>query len=186
MHIMIDLETLGTERDAAILQIGAVAFTDDDALFEHDPSARFNADIDPASAIRYGNVNADTAVWWGRQEKRVPLAGSEKLDTALIRLRDWIDRYRSRWPLIWSRGAMDTEVLAYAYQLVLGRPQPWLYYHVRDARTLDTVEAFLDIEKPVRSEDHKHEAFADACHQARCVLGVFAALRAASANGAGA
>jgi hypothetical protein len=74
---------------------------------------------------------------------------------------------------------MDTEILSYAYERVLGQMKPWMFYQVRDARTLDTVETMLRIDRPARDSrvDPEHDAYADARYQARRVLAVFAALR---------
>src|SRR6478609_5266295 len=67
-HVMIDLETLGTSADAVWLSIAAIQF---------DPhtgeiGARFNANVDLASAQKAGRtISADTLKWWLKQRPEI-------------------------------------------------------------------------------------------------------------------
>mgnify|MGYP006408929027 CR=1 FL=1 len=62
MHIMIDLETMGTRPDAPIISIGAVAF---DA---NGPLDSFYAGVNLGSSVNSGaKIDASTVLWWMQQ-----------------------------------------------------------------------------------------------------------------------
>ena len=68
--IMIDLETLATSSDAAILTIGAVKFDPLDYNVEFDDSDKFyvKVDLDSCNDINL-TVSEDTINWWATQSE---------------------------------------------------------------------------------------------------------------------
>jgi len=64
MHIMIDLETMGTRPDAPIIAIGAVSFdVDTDWVWR-----TFYVNIDLQSAVSAGaKIDPSTVMWWMKQ-----------------------------------------------------------------------------------------------------------------------
>ena len=71
MKIMIDLETLGTKPNSAILSIGAVAFD------EKKIHKSFYYNVDLVSSLKHGyEIDPDTVYWWLKQDK----AAGEVLD----------------------------------------------------------------------------------------------------------
>ena len=64
-HVMIDLETFGTQEDSVIFQISAVAF---DPLQVGGLGAEFNAFVDIASQPERV-IHADTLKWWLGQDR---------------------------------------------------------------------------------------------------------------------
>ena len=73
MHIMIDLETMGTRPDAPIVAIGAVAFRPDSQHKDGEMElggiyGTFYMTIDLAKSVREGAViDPDTVMWWMQQ-----------------------------------------------------------------------------------------------------------------------
>lgn len=136
MDVMIDLETLGTRPDAAIIQIGAVQFEPRSGgkVLNGSGFKRYVAVQDGA-----GSIDHSTIAWW-LQEKSAAKMG-KALETqalpllvALQELDAWVN-----WADVggvWSNGAaFDQPVLASAYGK-LGRNTPWHYRASRCVRTL--------------------------------------------------
>ena len=68
MHLMIDLETLATTPDAAILTIGACKFDPR----SNDIDATFYERIQLDTQENYDRtINEDTLAWWSKQDKKV-------------------------------------------------------------------------------------------------------------------
>jgi hypothetical protein len=65
-HVMLDLETLSTAKDAAILQIAARVFDPEDGVC----GPEFNAFIRHPG----GHVDVDTVLWWMQQAQAGHLA----------------------------------------------------------------------------------------------------------------
>jgi hypothetical protein len=63
-HVMIDLETGGTDPGAPILAIGAVEFDPETGALGN----QFYRAVDPVSALKHGRMSGDTFRWWLRQD----------------------------------------------------------------------------------------------------------------------
>ena len=86
MHLMLDLETLGSGSNAAILSIGAVLFDPYKVNTYEELSQRFYKKIDIESAVRYGKIDASTVKWWmnqGDAAKKEAFNGTDTLPQAL-------------------------------------------------------------------------------------------------------
>ena len=87
-HFSIDLETLGTRYNAAILSIGVQQFDIDSGKL----GETFYREIDIDSAIKAGKVTGSTLAWWAQQgevAKRVfGSNGKTPLSVALDELLD--------------------------------------------------------------------------------------------------
>lgn len=153
---MIDIETVGTDRDAAILTVAAQTF---DPLgrgyFDKFYYARVDLDSQPQRSIDQSTVD-----WWTRQprasfdeafnpENRLPLQQVLEELTPIL----WqSDR-------IWANGStFDMTILENAYRSY-GMKLPWQYYSVRDARTVYSL--YPDLKKPPVS----HHALEDCRRQ---------------------
>ena len=179
MHVMLDLETLSTRPNAAIIAIGAVAF---------DPAAgvvldTFEARIRPDSAdSRGGHVEMATVAWWMRQPDAVRAQWDDDghaLGEALARFDRWLT-----WgpydpnSAMWGNGAaFDNVVLAEAFRS-RGMLLPWSYKQDRCYRTLRAL--FPHIEEPP-FEGERHTALADAMHQAKHCMRLLAAVEGRAA-----
>ncbi len=143
MDVMLDLETLGTRPDAAIIQIGAVMFEarDRGRLFNGQGFNRHILLQDGAGTIDHG-----TLCFWMKEKSAHKMADAlEKkavpLQNALHDLLNWPGTVKEgmTWAqveTIWSNGAaFDQPILAMAFQR-LGAPVPWHYRASRCCRTL--------------------------------------------------
>jgi len=138
VHVMVDLETLGTSSHAAILSIGAAAF---------DPWGKgvldtFVMGVTLDSALKYGRVDASTIEWWfspSRADARLRLAthAQEDLDNVLFGFSEWVRRVADGAQVnLWGNGAtFDNVILSNAYAAV-GYDRPWSYSGDRCFRTL--------------------------------------------------
>lgn len=134
--VMLDLETLSTAPDAAILSIGAWPFRLDTQAVSIEPFYR-------NVRIGAGGRSDDGAVrWWLQQSAgalgRLMDPAPEHLDDVLDDLWDWLMRLapEKRFRL-WSHGAaFDVPILESAWRRARYDDPPWRYNAVRDTRTL--------------------------------------------------
>ena len=172
--IMIDLETLATSPDAAILTIGAVKFDPfgDDV---NDPSCdKFYVKVDLDSCDRIGLVTNDATIeWWSQQSKEAQeeaFSPDNRIDIvdAMNQL------YKFCWGAkrVWSHGAAFDVVIC---EHIFGKIQkavPWSFCEVRCTRTLFDIGI-----NPNRPPVLKHHALEDAWNQAVGVQNVFKTLQ---------
>ena len=158
MHIMIDLETMGTSPTAPIISIGATAF---DAEGIKD---RFYLVVDLKSAVDAGAVmEPSTVIWWMEQsdEARAALTGEGvKIERALSEFRTFVDVLSHRHGLsgVWGNGAgFDNILLAEAYRR-LKLAVPWPFWTDKCYRTVKGLYAEVEIK---RVGTH-HNALSDA------------------------
>lgn len=182
--ISIDLETLGTAADAAILAIGAAVFDRTTGKVR----GTYYVEIEGDSAIRGRTVTFDTIAWWiqqGHKAKQVfeKNSANEKrsLPTALMDFATWCRSAGCGVPRAWGNGAtFDITILEHAYlRSAVGVQAPWHFTNTRDVRTI--VEAAEEIagfnSKIVESVGTHHNAVDDAVYQANLVSAAYAALR---------
>lgn len=175
--IMIDLETLATSPDAAILTIGAVKFDPFGDDIKEPDCEKFYVKVDLDSCDRIGLVtHEDTIAWWSNQSQEAQdeaFSADERIDIvdAMNQL------YKFCWGAkrVWSHGAgFDIIICEYIYRKIQ-KATPWSFWQVRDTRTL--FDLGID---PKRPPVLKHHALEDAWNQAVGVQNVFKKLRTAS------
>ena len=175
--IMIDLETLATTPDAAILTIGAIKFDPFGDDIAEATSNKFYVKVDIDSCDHLGlRTCEDTVSWWANQSKE---AQDEAFSTDnRIPIEDAMHQlYKFCWGAkrIWSHGAgFDVIICEHIYRK-LNKAIPWNFWMVRDTRTLFDIG--IDPERPPVL---KHHALEDAWNQAVGVQNVFKKLRTAS------
>lgn len=176
--VMIDLETLATSTDAAILTIGAVKFDPFGKDVEEPQMDSFyiRVNIDSCNEINLA-VDDGTIEWWSRQDQAVKEeAFGDGADR--VHIKDAMDQlYKFCWGAkrIWSNGAaFDVPICETAFKR-LNKAIPWSFWQVRDVRT-----AFdLGID-PKRPPVTKHHALEDAWNQAVGIQNVYNTLRSCS------
>lgn len=171
-HIMLDHETLGTTADAVILSIGAVKFDLESGVIEDQG---FYASISIESNLEYGRrIQEDTLIWWFKQGPEAQGVYHEEkiaLPTALENFSDWVgtDDYT-----IWAKGPdFDTAMLAHAYSQAR-METPWAFWNSRCVRTYMDLPGARAVKVPFKGV--KHNALADAFHQAETVCAIHKAL----------
>lgn len=132
-HIVLDLETLGTDAGAAIIEIGAVAFGGP------APDMHFVKLVSPRKIESKGfHISEDTVTWWKQQGFYLPeyadSVGAEVRD-ALLMFSAWYDAVATDETLIWGNSpSFDCVILNKALALV-DLPELWAYSQERDLRT---------------------------------------------------
>lgn len=181
-HIMLDLETLSLRKDAAIIQISAVAFDPETG----ELGAAFNAYIrDPS-----GHVDVQTVAWWMQQAHAPKIGAAVASPEAVIErgaLQAFAAWLQARSPstdgvapiqALWSHGATADIVWLEGAYTRNGLGKPWSYKIERDTRTLYALApggmpAVVDGGDLAR----KHDAAYDCEVQVRQVVGALRALR---------
>jgi len=168
--VMIDLETLGTDADSVITQIGACYFDRKTG----EIGATMQLDLDWQDSINQGRkINADTLVWWMSQseEARESFTKSkgkgESLHTSLDLLGQFIRFNGNKETKVWGNGStFDISMLENAYASTKSNP-PWKFWNVRDCRTVQEISTFNRSEIP--REGTHHNALSDAIYQAKYI-----------------
>lgn len=168
INVMLDLETLSSKSNAAIVAIGAVAFDKDRVV--DDP---FYAIIDPNSAEKFGHISASTFAWWCQQsvEARAMFAtkGVEMIE-ALAKFNEWCQSYSHHGGIsMWGNGSdFDNVILANTYAQTDFKA-PWKFSSNRCFRTLKSLvpaEVQRDLWNKASEGLVHHNAVHDAKRQA--------------------
>jgi hypothetical protein len=172
--IMIDLETLATSTDAAILTIGAVKFDPFGSELKEPAMESFYVKVDLDSCDRIGLVtNDDTIAWWASQSKEAQEAAFDP--EGRIQIEDAFQQlYKFCWGAkrVWSNGSVFDIVICENVFKRINKAIPWQYWQVRDVRT-----AFDLGINPQRPPVTAHHALEDAWNQAVGIQNVFNTLR---------
>ncbi|HIF0675957.1 TPA: 3'-5' exonuclease [Escherichia coli] len=171
---MIDLETMGKNKDAPIVSIGAVFFTPETG----DIGQEFYTVVSLESAMGQGATpDGDTILWWLKQspEARAAICIDDTLSIsdALSELNHFINRHaaNTKYLKVWGNGAnFDNTILRRSYERQ-GIPCPWRYYNDRDVRTIVELGKAIDFDArtAIPFEGERHNALDDARYQAKYV-----------------
>lgn len=180
MHVMLDLETLGTRPGCAIRSVGAVTFDLGSRVGEE-----FYANVDLGSCLGVGlTIEAGTLLWWEDQapEARAALRRDPvTLDHLADQFTGWFRRVGGE--CVWSQGSdFDGPILAAALARVT-RVVPWKFHNARDTRTAYALAGFDP--RSVPREGTYHNALDDARHQVACVQAAVKRLREGGGGGRG-
>ncbi|OVX66567.1 exonuclease [Klebsiella pneumoniae] len=179
VHVMVDLETMGKKNNAPIVAIGAVVF---------DPSTgsigeSFYKVVCLESSVNWGAViDPSTVIWWVRQssEARSAIVNDDAipLQDALLQFREFVSDNvagGSKKAQVWGNGAsFDNSILRSSYDCI-AEDYPWEYWNDRDVRTMVELGQAIsfDPKTTISFEGSRHNALADAIHQARYVSAIW-------------
>jgi len=166
--VMVDIETMSTLENAAIVSIGACRFdvagksTREELLEES-----FYTNISIVSNEKFGRaISADTLEWWFKQSKEAQKSLFEEpilpFNTALVKYRMWLqsvtaDRIYANDP------DFDLNILAHGFRQ-LGDMDPFQYHQRRSVRT--SIEwAYPDDPMPNVESGTAHNAMDDVVKQ---------------------
>ena len=135
VHIMTDIETLGTRPGAIILAAAFVRFSD-------EAHVTVNLSV-PDQEMLGLEKDEPTLAWWRDQEAKAPgvwaraTSDPRPLAIALPYIAQWLEWARAGDDMnIWCHGAtFDCPLLGELYRRA-NMPCPWAFYAVRDTRTL--------------------------------------------------
>jgi len=156
---MLDLETMGTGLDAAIIAVGAVRF-------DTDITARFYKIVSLKSSVDAGlRMDPETVLWWMRRSEEARAEFDEDATTlfdALMAFAEWIDKDA----MVWGNGVdFDNVILANAYR-TLKIPAPWNFRNNRCYRTVKALHPEIKLQRV----GTYHRAIDDAESQARHLI----------------
>lgn len=162
-HVMVDLETLGTVADAAILSIGAVRFDLDSAAID-DQGFYASVSIDSNLQAKR-RIQEDTLLWWLKQPIEAQSVFHESKQTLEVALGEFADWLGDDNCLMWSNGAdFDLPMLAHAFTH-FGMEVPWKFWNSNCFRTYKKLPGAKQIRAAVTGV--KHNALSDAYQQAQ-------------------
>lgn len=165
--VMLDLETMGTGPNAAIIAIGAVEFD----VKSGELGREFYNTVSLQSAVESGGaIDASTVIWWMDQSDAARAEFKRTgihITDALVNFSTWLGGCgltSSR--RVWGNGAaFDNVILASAYR-ASGFDVPWEFWNDRCYRTIRAILPPMPIE---RGGTH-HRAVDDARTQARHLI----------------
>lgn len=183
-NVMLDIETLGTSKNAVIISIGAVFF---DPATGQLGSELYHT-IKRESCEAYGlEVDESTVKWWSEQseEARAVLTDpyAEDLHQVLKYFDWWLweNLHDAKTVEVWGNGSsFDCGIVDNAYRRC-GIKLPWRYANERDVRTIVSLGRNLlniDPKYDFPFVGTAHNALADAKHQAAYVSHIYQALAA--------
>lgn len=167
-HVMIDLETMGTDPNAAIVAIGAVAFDIERGYV--DPNG-FYAQVSLSSATKMGGtIDPDTVMWWLKQDdaarKELSARPGEHIVDTLEELSAWMTFHTAN-PKVWGNGAsFDNVILRAAYDRA-GMRAPWDWWNDRCYRTAKALNLRIIFERFGTHHHALHDARTQAEHLIR-------------------
>lgn len=177
--VMVDLETMGTGPNAAIIAIGAVEFDP----VEFRTGSEFYEVVSLESSVTSGGImDPATVMWWldqSEEARKAVQAEASHINVALLRFSEWLGQRALRKELrLWGNGAgFDNVILETSYKRTM-LPCPWDYSSNRCYRTMKALHPTI---KAVRAGTH-HNALDDAITQARHLLAILAAERQQSSS----
>lgn len=159
MNVMLDLETMGTDPNAAIVAIGAVKF-DTDGIKD-----KFYRTVDLETSVKYGGaIDAETVMWWlnqGVDARNAIINQSVPVMEALTDFSNWLKSIGGEVK-VWGNGAaFDNVILSRAYTRA-GLKTPWSHKNDRCYRTIKASHPDVKV-LPYGIE---HNALDDAIRQA--------------------
>jgi len=167
-HVLVDLETVGTGHNAALLSIGAVRF-DNNGL--HDT---FYTNLDPLDGIKHGaKADERTMAWWKSQPEelqKLMILDQQQLIPSLGKFTAWFNSVEKSY--IWGFGpSFDCAILEDNYKLC-GLRSPWPYNKERCGRTIIQFDPTKKHKKERRPGHYEHHALYDAIYEAGQIVAI--------------
>ena len=173
--VMVDLETLGTSANAAVIELGAVCFD----LATGTMGPRFGTKISlKANELAGRRIEADTLGWWmgrWRDSGEVPdLSEGNTVEGAWWDFEEFWKANAEAAAEFWSRGSFDEVILRDLAEPLGG--VPGRCWNVRDQRT------GMGWVKLRRHGEPGHTAVEDAVDQVQSLFGARRALEPSTLN----
>lgn len=159
-HLMLDIETMGSESYSAILSIGALEFD----IETGNTGKEFYVNVDLQSCMDLGlTVNASTILWWLNRNEQARKDLTERttlpVQKALLEFAQFCDEDYQIWG---NSPRFDCGILQNAYNK-LGIPIPWDFRKERCVRTI--VSFRPDIKENWQPLGTLHNALDDCYYQ---------------------
>jgi hypothetical protein len=161
LHIVLDLETLSTRRNASITAIGAVGFT---WPMQEGQLPGFHVVVDPSLSPPTLHLDPDTICWWMRQSDAArdiyddTIYQRVSIDTAIRAFNEWVVHLKGDKDVdifLWGDGSdFDCTILENAAREV-GRGLLVSYSGYRDCRTIRALAQSMFTEEQLKVEPFK-------------------------------
>lgn len=164
-NVMIDLETMGTNPNAAIVSIGAVAFD----IKTRKIGEKFYSVIDLDSAIELGCATDQSTIdWWAKQSPEAQVAikkDPKPIVEVLSSFAEFAGQLCDRSKLkVWGCGSdFDNVILNSAYQLA-GIKTPWRFTNNRCYRTIRDLYPHIKVVRKGTYHNALHDAETQTMH----------------------
>ena len=168
IHVMVDLETVSLENNAALLSMGACIFD------KHKVLETYYEKISLDSCIERGlHVSSDTIGWWATQDESVraeAFSGTKELCNVLQGFTYWLTKNKSyiEEPVaMWGNGAVADNVWLKSAFTACHLEAPWDYKRDRCYRTAVAMLSPMEWVQPTV----RHMPLDDAIAQAKTLIG---------------
>jgi 3' exoribonuclease, RNase T-like len=171
-EVMLDIETLSTLPNAAVVSIGAVKFSLDKGIL-----SSFKVNIDPVSCKDHGlHFEKKTIDWWAEQPKAARQAWMKDPRPLGEALQYFLTWYGASSRPTWAKGAsfdfpiLESAIRSCEYDI------PWKYWHINCYRTIINVCGIDD--RKLKSEGSVyHDAISDCEEQTKVLIPLLRAMR---------
>lgn len=129
--IMIDIETLGRRNDAAIREVGLVAFKNDGTILD-------SVQLCVANGVwntHHRTFCGETILWLMKEGSLDMSENCSSYEMLTDKINEFFKKHNCKDSHVWSKGHMDLEVIKDLYE-ELGKPLPWKFWQPRDMRTI--------------------------------------------------
>lgn len=138
-HLMLDIETIDSGPEAAVVAIGARVFT------LNGPEKGFEVFIDPTKAARIGTLGADTLAWWSKQESYgTVFSGKAEPADAFHRFAEFCKEQKVEY--VWANSPSFDCVITRHLAKQVDQRYPFHYRAERDCRTLFALGRALGVD----------------------------------------
>ena len=161
VHAMVDIETLSTKNDAAVIAIGLVAFDHIHIMQGYEIL------IDPQLAI--GRRDQSTIDWWSKQDPAIrERMWSGKKDPWQA-CHEFIEIQREIGAkMIWANAPQFDIVILRSLFEACELEFPYKFFNERDFRTVKGLAKKWGFSNPIEKKN-AHSALDDAIYQAQCL-----------------
>jgi DNA polymerase III epsilon subunit-like protein len=166
-QVMIDIETLSTRNNAAIMSIGAVKFNIESGVID-----TYYQNIDASTAKKYNrHIDKETIGWWSKQNPaalKALLVDVKQFDQVIPEFVEW---YGVSTPTWGNSAQFDLGIIESAC-LELSMPIPWKYWHCYCYKTVTHLFGVnnADVRRAESGENQWHNALDDAISQTNTLV----------------
>lgn len=174
INIVLDLETLSTQENAAIIQIGCCVPVFDRVHLPPFTPPDFEVTIayEDALSAEIFHKSKETMEWWEQQDKITRMevfSGQESYCTALDALQEWfksVRQFGSDVAIFGNGPEFDNNILAYTIS-AMNYPDMWDFRNNHSMRTMKRLFPVAKLEHELALGERKHTALGDARFEAR-------------------
>ena len=191
INVVLDLETVSTQPNAGIVQIGATIPKFDWDYLPTDFPTTFTRTIryeDVIKGVEQGSIHMDddTMKWWGSQDSKIKhevFSGQTSYLDAMLEFRDWMvmitQASEGKQVAVWGNDVgFDNVILSHSLDLH-GVHKVWSYKNNRCFRTLRALFPLTDLqESKVKANTfalRKHIALDDSLYEAEIMKAIVTA-----------